>query len=50
MRKLFLDDLPRKKSNKKAIDWEKCIGRKIEFICDDISGISNIDTISIYLN
>lgn len=35
MRKVFLDNLPRKG---KLIDWEKCVGYKVPFIYDNIEG------------
>ena len=39
MRKVFLDELPRKMHGKKeCIDWEKCIGLKVKFIYDDVIG------------
>lgn len=39
MRKVFLDELPKKKyGTEMQIDWRKCIGYKIKFIYDDIEG------------
>ena len=40
MKKVFLDDLPRKiRGNKECIDWENSVGYKgIKFIYDDIEG------------
>lgn len=39
MRKVFLDDLPRKKKgSSEIIDWKKSIGMTIKFVFDDIKG------------
>ena len=43
MRKVFLDDLPKKlgrgiNKNKECIDWSNSIGFKVKFIYDDIEG------------
>lgn len=43
MRKVFLDDLPRWENgegngNVGTINWGKCVGKKIDFIYDDIKG------------
>lgn len=48
MRKVFLDELPKKKyGNKETIDWKNSIGYKVKFIYDDIEGeIEIIDIIN----
>jgi len=43
MRKVFLEDLPRKygignNKNKIVIDWINCVNKYVEFIYDDIEG------------
>ena len=38
MRKVFLDELPRKGGKSDRIDWKKSVGCKIPFIYDDIQG------------
>ena len=40
MRKVFLDNLPQSKSG--YIDWTNSIGKKIEFIYDDVVGLFTI--------
>lgn len=47
MRKVFLDELPRKKGigankNKLVIDWNNCMGYKVVFIYDNIKGVIEI--------
>jgi hypothetical protein len=43
MRKVFLDDLPRKKyGNTEVIDWKSGVGCSIDFIYDEIYGVFNI--------
>lgn len=47
MRKIYLDELPRKKgfgatANKDVIDWQNSAGRDIKFTYDDIDGMINI--------
>ena len=47
MRKVFLDDLPRKGGQLGFIDWNKCKGMKVSFVYDDIEGeVELIDYIS----
>lgn len=43
MRKVFLDDLPRKnRAGKECIDWIKSVGYKVRFIYDDVQGFIKI--------
>ena len=51
MRKVFLDDLPKK--NKVHIDWKNCIGCEVPFVYDDIKGkikiVGYVDSRDIYV-
>lgn len=38
MRKIFIDDLPKRGKQQRYVDWEKSIGCKVHFICDEIEG------------
>ena len=40
MRKVFLDELPRKGTQR--INWQESIGKRIEFIYDEITGYIDI--------
>ena len=43
MKKVFLDDLPRKNNGKgKNIDWKNSVGYKVHFIYEDIDGYIEI--------
>lgn len=43
MRKVFLDDLPKKKyGNQERIDWRNSVGKKVDFIFDEIKGVVDI--------
>lgn len=52
MKKVFLDDLPRKNNGKgKNIDWKNSVGYKVHFIYEDIEGdIEILDYIDCKLN
>lgn len=52
MKKVFLDDLPRKNNGKgKNIDWKNSVGYKVHFIYEDIDGyIEILDYIDCKLN
>ncbi|MGG3157150.1 hypothetical protein ABEP50_15940 [Priestia megaterium] len=38
MRKVFLDDLPRRKGSTRKFNWLACIGFKVKFIYEDLEG------------
>lgn len=49
MRKVFLDDLPKRKyGNNERVDWKNSVGYKVKFIYNDIEG--EIEIIKYYKN
>lgn len=47
MRKVFIDELPKKKTNRHGycVDWKNATHIPIKFIYDDVSGILNIESV-----